>query len=222
MLLGRGAETMSSSGTRTARDEVVEAAARRVVALVAPQELPLFAVTAGAFRRNARRAVAGRRHTDRVLDSGLGEGIDFLTPIALSVAGIVYQQIVADLTDDALARGKRQASRLRRRLRPRPADRVPRSPDMSADVPEGGDQSEPGPEPASTATPAPAPVQAVAGSVAGSAPEGRTSPEAERLEQLKGLAAQCGVDAGLEPAVARAVAEELVAVLSAWWRDGDV
>lgn len=98
--------------------------ARAAVAVVAPGELPTFTATAQAFARDPDRVLKGRRRSDRVLDSGLGAVVTLVTPAALSVATIVYQQLVSDLTDSTLGRGRAGLRRVRERLRSGRADRA--------------------------------------------------------------------------------------------------
>jgi hypothetical protein len=71
--------------------------ARSAVAEIAPEELPLFAATSAAYRRDPG-AIDGARGRDEVLGFG-AETAAALAPVALSVAGAVVEFVAGQVME---------------------------------------------------------------------------------------------------------------------------
>jgi len=106
-------------GTRRERD-FVTVHARRVVAVVAPDELAAFAAVAEAYGRDPDSALAGRRRSDEVLGSGLDAVVTLVSPVALAVVSSVYRHLLDRAGEELYRRGERGLGRIWQRIRRRP------------------------------------------------------------------------------------------------------
>lgn len=83
--------------TEKVDNEIISEAARTVVAVMAPQELPLFRANSEAYFKNPEKALQNRSGKDEMLGFGVGEVIAFLTPVVLAVisdvAAYLYEEV---------------------------------------------------------------------------------------------------------------------------------
>lgn len=96
------------------QDELIRSMARRVVAEVAPAELPLFEDGAAAFLAAPRPLSAVARPRDEALGFGAAGAVAFLTPIALAIVKEVLEQVTAVARQEV---GGGAAGAVRRALR---------------------------------------------------------------------------------------------------------
>jgi hypothetical protein len=97
-----------------AQQRSIRLLARRVVAGVAPEELPFFDPASDQFFRDRRRR-RWRRGDDRVLGYGRGNVIALVTPAALLVASTIVQRLVDRTGDAVIDRSSKLGGRLLRR-----------------------------------------------------------------------------------------------------------
>jgi hypothetical protein len=111
-------------GELTTAEQFVAGFAREVVATLAPDELMVFEPVSRAYLSDPG-AVLGTRPRP---DAGLGSGIDTvvltLTPVALSVATVVYEHLLGRATDLTGRRLVKAVKGLRRRHDPVPSGPV--------------------------------------------------------------------------------------------------
>jgi Zn-dependent protease with chaperone function len=84
---------------------------------MAPAELAFFAAASDAYFRDPDHALATRKRSDELLGSGFDVVVTLVTPVALAVAGAVYQQLTEKAGEVVVKRGRRLLSRLLRRRR---------------------------------------------------------------------------------------------------------
>jgi hypothetical protein len=90
------------------RDDLVALLSRDVVAMCAPQEMPLFGPLSKAYFANPEKISKGGVGKDEALGFGVAESVAFLTPIALSVISTVLKY----LADHVLQTIKEESSGL--------------------------------------------------------------------------------------------------------------
>jgi hypothetical protein len=85
----------------TPEDEAAAALARRAIAAAAPEELPLFRATSGAYFENPERTLTPRNGGDELLGFGAEAAMLLVTPIALDVAKAALTFVLARIRDAA-------------------------------------------------------------------------------------------------------------------------
>ncbi|MEC3976972.1 hypothetical protein [Amycolatopsis sp. H20-H5] len=107
-------------------DEFVVESARKVVASLAPEELPLFDPVSQAYLRDPRKVLGDRGRPGAVLGSGIDVTIAVLSPVALAVATAVGQQLVDKASGAVVKGGTRLLGRLRGKNKPGERTRITR------------------------------------------------------------------------------------------------
>lgn len=125
-----------------AQQRAIRWLARRVVAGVAPEELPFFDPASDQFFAERRRR-RWRHGDDRVLGYGWGDVIALVSPAALVVASTIVQKLVDRTGDAVLDRSGKVGGRLLRRAYRR--WRARRSPTAAPDSPSGDADAAPVP-----------------------------------------------------------------------------
>ena len=102
---------------RLEQREFVQLLARRAVSAIAPEELPFFAAATEAYFRDPDHSLGKPKRSDEALGSGFDVVITLLSPVALAVAGAVYQALTEKAGKEVVRRGGRLLARLLRRRR---------------------------------------------------------------------------------------------------------
>lgn len=102
---------------RVEQRDFVQQLARRAVTATAPEELPFFAAASDTYFRDPDHLQAKRKRSDEALGSGFDLVVTLLSPVALAVAGAVYQSLTDKAGQAVVRRGGRLVSRLFRRRR---------------------------------------------------------------------------------------------------------
>ena len=115
----------------TVRQEFVSSAARQAVAAVAPEELAFFEPLAAEF---ARRGEVPRdhRYSDGIIESGWDTAVALVTPVALTLAGSLYNRLADNVSDEIIKRGGRELGRVWGRLRTRRRTVAAAAPELEA------------------------------------------------------------------------------------------
>ena len=119
---------------RLEQRDFVQSVARRAVTSMAPEELPFFAAASDAYLRDPDHSLAKPRRSDEALGSGFDVVITLISPVALAVAGAVYQALTEKAGDAVVRRGGRLLSRLIRRKRVAAPVLLPLSESQRAEV----------------------------------------------------------------------------------------
>jgi hypothetical protein len=82
-------------------DEIVGSLGRELVAVLAPEELPLYPSLLSQFQ-GAKRGRGGKRSSDdQFLGFGAAEALTMLTPVILAFTSSVWQALVAEAAQSA-------------------------------------------------------------------------------------------------------------------------
>jgi hypothetical protein len=97
--------------SQATEDEVVVEVARELVARTAPQELPVFRATSGAYLDDPTKVLRPRRGKEEMLGFGVEAAAMFVTPVALEIAKSVFSYLATQVlgavekeTSDAIAK----------------------------------------------------------------------------------------------------------------------
>jgi len=100
------------------RRDFVSGTARQAVVAVVPEELVFFEPLAAEFAKRGELP-RERRYADGIIESGWDTAVALVTPVALTLARSLYNQLADDVSDQILKSGGRGLSRVWRRLRHR-------------------------------------------------------------------------------------------------------